>query len=270
MTPPATAALIDTHAHLMDPRFEADLDQVLERAWEAGLRAIVCVGYDLDSSRRAVALAGAYAGVFAAVGIHPNYVAQAGPDDMRQIAALAEAPRVVGIGETGLDNYRAFSSPQLQEAYLLRHLELAAERQLPVVVHNREASARLGEVLAGWAQGAAGRGGVLHCFSGDRLMLERCVAASFYLSFAGPLTFKHVGWLAEAAREVPAERMVVETDAPYLAPVPVRGRRNEPAFVAHTARRLAELRGEPFHQVAEATSRNAMRLFPGLRETLRS
>lgn len=266
MTQSFQPPLIDTHAHLMDPRFEGDLDAVLQRAWAAGLQAIVCVGYDLESSHQAVALAATHPGIFAVVGIHPNYVEQAGPDDMERIGELTEHPAVVGIGETGLDYYRTFSEPKLQEEYLLRHVELAARRQLPVVIHNRDASARLGELLDEWARGGAPLTGVLHCFSGDQSMLERCVAAGFFISFAGPLTFKNAGWLPQMAREVPGDRVVVETDAPYLAPVPVRGRRNEPAFVAHTARRLAELRGESLATVAETTTSNARHLFASLQE----
>lgn len=258
--------LIDTHAHLTDRRFHGDLEQVLERAWQAGLQAVVCVGYDLASSRQAVALAHSYPGVFATVGIHPNWAAQAGPADLAEIAALADSTKVVGIGETGLDYYRAFSPPQLQEEYLLRHLELAAEHGLPVVVHNREASARLTELLLAWTRDVAERTAVLHCFSGDRSMLERCAAAGLYISFAGTLTFPKAHRVVDAAGAVPAERMVVETDAPYLAPVPFRGRRNEPAFVVHTARRLAELRQAPYDAVAEAVRQNSLRLFPRLKE----
>lgn len=254
--------LVDTHAHLMDARFDDDLEAVLERAWQAGLRAIVCVGYDLASSRRAVALAEAHECLFATVGIHPNYAAQAGTDHLEEIASLATRRKVVAIGETGLDNYRAYSSPGVQEAYLAAHLDLASERRLPVVVHNRNATQRITEVLVAWATDAPARTAVLHCFSGDQSMLERCQAAGVYVSFAGPLTFKNAGWLPEAARLVASDRMVVETDAPYLAPVPVRGSRNEPAFLTHTARLLAELRGEPFATVAQTTSRNAARLFP--------
>lgn len=274
MTDPAPPPLVDTHCHLVDPRFEADLEAVLERAWHAGVRAVVCPGYDLRSSRRAVELAQRYERVFAAVGIHPNLAAEAAPDDMDRLAALARSDRVVAIGETGLDHYRAFTPPEVQERFLADHLALAAELRLPVIVHNRQATKRLTELLVDWAgreahpprraSEAPNPRGVLHCFSGDRSMLVRCQAAGYYISFAGPLTYKHPGWIAQAAREVSDARMVVETDAPYLAPAPMRGQRNEPAYVEYTARRLAELRGQPYEVVARATSRNAARLFPAL------
>jgi TatD DNase family protein len=248
----------------MDPRFADDLEEVLERAWAAGLRAIVCPGYDLHSSEQAVELAAQHPRLFAAVGIHPNYAAQAGPGDMARIAELARSPDVVAIGETGLDNYHQFTPPEVQERFLHAHLELAVETDLPVVIHNRDANERITTLLETWQTGALGQKGVLHCFSGDRAMLERCQVAGFYVSFAGPLTYRRPGWLPEAAREVAADRVLVETDAPYLAPTPVRGRRNEPAHVVHTLRYLAAARGVTYEAVAELTSRNAARLFRGL------
>ena len=251
--------LVDTHAHIQDPRFAADREAVLDRALEAGLRAIVCVGYDLESSRDAVELAERHEAVFAAVGIHPNDVGDATESDWQEIEALSRRERVVGIGETGLDNYRDRTTPALQERWFQRHLDLAAELDKPVVVHNREADRRTVEMLSAWS--GDGRRAVMHCFAGDLATLRRCLELEATISIAGPVTYRNADPLREVARQVPLERLVVETDCPYLTPQPRRGKRNEPAYVAHTARFLAELRAEPFEELARRTSVNAAALF---------
>jgi TatD DNase family protein len=251
--------LIDTHAHIQDRRFAADREAVLSRALEVGLRAIVCVGYDLESSRAAVTLASQHEAVFAAVGIHPNDVGEANEADWEEIESLARQERVVGIGETGLDNYRDRTTPALQERWFQRHLDLAAELDKPVVVHNREANRRTVEMLSAWC--GEGRRAVMHCFAGDPATLERCLELETTISIAGPVTFGNAEALREVASLVPLDRLVVETDCPYLTPEPRRGRRNEPAYVEHTARFLAEMREEPFEQLAGQTSRNAAALF---------
>ncbi|MBA2446768.1 MAG: TatD family hydrolase [Chloroflexi bacterium] len=256
--------LVDTHAHLMDSAFREDLAEVLERAAAADVGAIVCVGYDEDSSREAVHLAETYPQLVAAVGIHPNYAGQATAGAFDRLRQLATHARVVGIGETGLDNYRQHTPPRTQREWFERHLELGAELRLPVVVHNRQADEEVAEMLMHRASSDAPVAGVLHCFSGDAAMLSAGLAAGFMVSFAGPLTFKNAGSLPELARRVPLDRLVVETDCPYLTPAPHRGQRNEPALVRWTAERLAQLRGMPFDQLARATTDNARRLFPGL------
>jgi TatD DNase family protein len=248
----------------MDHQFADDLDAVLARARSEGVGTIVCVGFDLASSRAAVALAERHAEIFATVGVHPNSCAEASPSDFDEIELLSRHPRVVGIGETGLDNYRHFSPAEMQLAWLRRHLALAAERGLPVVVHCREAADAAADELAVWAKSLPPRArppGVLHCFGGDSRLAERCLEAGFLVSFAGPLTFKRDGALIDAARRAPAERVVVETDCPYLAPAPKRGRRNEPAWVRFTFERLAEVRGEDPTAFAAQLARNAERLF---------
>ena len=255
--------LVDTHTHLMDPAFGDDLPEVLRRAEGAGVGAMVCVGYDEDSSREAVRLAEAYRQIVAAVGIHPNYAAQAGPGAFDRLRRLARHPRVVGIGETGLDNYRHHTPAPTQREWFRRHLDLAVELSLPVVVHNRQADDEVADILPAWAAETGGSG-VLHCFSGGPPMLAAGLAAGFTVSFAGPLTFKNAGGLPELARQVPPDRLVVETDCPYLAPAPHRGKRNEPALLRLTAARLAELRGVSPDELARATTDNARRLFPGL------
>ncbi|MCC6174357.1 MAG: TatD family hydrolase [Chloroflexi bacterium] len=255
--------LVDTHAHLMDPAFADDLPAVLQRAADAGVAAMVCVGYDVASSEAAVALAEAHSQIVAVVGIHPNHAGEADPGAFQRIRELAGHPRVVGIGETGLDNYREHTARDVQRAAFAWHLDLAAERGLPVIVHNRDADAEVAPMLTVWAR-HRGATGVLHCFAGGADMLEAGLAAGFMVSFAGPITFKNAGALPERARRVPLDRLVVETDCPYLAPHPRRGQRNEPSLVRLTAAHLAELRGLPLVELELATTENARRLFPAL------
>lgn len=253
--------LVDTHAHLMDPAFGGDLPVVLERAEAAGVVAMVCVGYDERSSVQAVHLAEQYPQLVAAVGIHPNSCGAAGPGAFEHIKQLARHPCVAGIGETGLDNYRKRTPPAVQREWFARHLDLAAELNKPVIVHNRQADAETGPILLDWARQSGGRG-VLHCFSGDDAMLDAGLEAGFIVSLAGPLTYKNAGSLPERARRVPLDRVVVETDCPYLPPHPHRGQRNEPAYVRLTATRLAELLDRPIEEIERATTENARRLFP--------
>lgn len=255
--------LVDTHAHLMDTAFANDLPAVLERAAAAGVVAMVCVGYDEVSSVAAVALADQYPRLVATVGIHPNASGAARPGAFERIEELARHPRVVGIGETGLDNYRKRTLPSVQRDWFERHLDLAARLDLPVIVHNREADAEVGPIVLEWSRRTGGRG-VLHCFSGDDAMLTAGLDAGFMISFAGPLTYKNSHDLPLRARRAPLDRIVVETDCPYLPPHPHRGQRNEPAHVRLTAARLAELQGVPLDRIEQATTSNALRLFPGL------
>jgi TatD DNase family protein len=255
--------LVDTHAHLMDTAFANDLPAVLERAAAAGVVAMVCVGYDEASSVAAIALAEQYAHIVATVGIHPNSSGAASPGAWARIEELARHPRVVGIGETGLDNFRKRTPPTVQREWFERHLDLAARLDLPVIVHNREADAEVGPILRDWAISTGGSG-VLHCFSGDDRMLAYGLEAGFTVSFAGPLTYKNAGGLPGRAQHVPLDRAVVETDCPYLPPHPHRGQRNEPAHIRLTATRLAELHGVPIERIEAATTENARRLFRGL------
>ncbi|MCC6749248.1 MAG: TatD family hydrolase [Deltaproteobacteria bacterium] len=250
--------LVDSHAHLDGPDFAEDFPEVLERARAAGVLRILTVGTELGTSRAALALAQAHRELYAAVGVHPHEAGKFSGGDWPAIRALHGEPKVVAVGETGLDYHYDFSPPEVQRALFRRHLELAGELRRPVVIHVREAFedafALLDEV------GVPG-GGVLHCFSGGRPEAERALGLGLHISLAGVITFPKATALREAATWVPEGRLLVETDAPYLAPVPRRGRRNEPALVAYTLRCLAELRGvEPGH-LAEQTSRNADRLF---------
>lgn len=245
--------MIDSHAHLTDERFAGEVDSVVARAAEAGVDAVVTIGTDVEDSRAAVALSERFDRLFASVGIHPHAAAGATPEALAQLRQLARHPRVVAIGETGLDFHYHFAPPEAQLRSFVAQLELAGQLDLPVVVHSREADQELIGVLR--ERGAAVRG-VLHCFAGGRELLETALAADWYVSFAGLITFKKFE-AAELLRAVPADRLLVETDSPYLAPVPFRGKRNEPAYVAAVARRAAEIREESPEELVARTGRNA-------------
>ncbi len=255
---------IDTHAHLDQAEFDADFEAVLARSRQAGVEAIVSVGITADSSRAALSLAENHPEIFAAVGIQPNYCAEAAAEDWDRIAAMADRGRVVAVGETGLDRHWDFSPFDLQQDYFDRHLRLARQRDLPVVIHCREADADLLPML----REAAGRGplrGVLHSFSGDAAMASECLELGLYLSFAGMVTYTNKKFrpLRDVAATIPDDRLLIETDSPYLVPHPLRGKqkRNEPANVVHTAAALAELRGSGLDELSTQTTANARRLF---------
>jgi TatD DNase family protein len=256
--------LIDTHAHLDVPEFDADRDTVLARARQAGIGAIICPAIGAASSEAVVRLAASSPTVFAAVGIQPNYCAEAKPGDWERIVALAGEPRVVAIGETGLDRHWEFTPFAIQQDYFDRHLRLAQNCILPLIIHCREAE---DDVLA-MLREATSRGplrGVLHAFSGDRAFARACLELGLYISFAGPVTYtnKKCVPLHEAAATIPGDRLLLETDSPYLVPHPLRGKekRNQPAHLVLTARSLAELRGQTLEDLAVQTTANARRLF---------
>jgi TatD DNase family protein len=254
--------LIDTHAHLDDSRFADDLPAVLDRAVAAGVTRVLTIGIDLATSRAALALAARFPDRLAAVvGIQPNHVAEAGPADFDEVARLAADPRAVAVGETGLDRYWDRAPLALQEEYFARHLELARRLGKPVVIHCRDAGPDVVQVLRAEFDRAGPVRGVMHSFTGDAGTARACLGLGLHLSFAGMLTYKTAADLREVAKHVPPERLLVETDSPYLAPVPVRGKRNEPAFVAHTAACLAGLLGVTAEELAATTTRNARELF---------
>ena len=253
--------LVDTHAHLMDAAFDSDRDAVLARASAVGVAALVLVGYDLPSSRAAVELARRVPWARATVGIHPNSAAAACEEDFDAIAQLARAPEVVSIGETGLDYYRHYTPPDRQREALDWHTRLAEELALPLIVHNRQADADIADALGALAPGSVP--GVLHCFSSaDPSYLDRMLDAGYFVSLAGPLTFKNAADLRAMVMRVPSERLLVETDCPYLTPVPHRGQRNEPAFIRGTATCLAEIVGLAFEALVERLWANSLRVFP--------
>ena len=255
---------VDTHAHLDQQEFDADREEVIARARQAGVEAILCVGISADSSRATLRLAEEHEEIHAAVGIQPNYCAEAAGDDWQRIVAMADHPRVVALGETGLDRHWNFTPLEVQRDFFDRHLRLALKRDLPVVIHCRQAEADLMPML----REAAGRGplrGVLHSFSGDAATAAECVELGLYVSFAGQVTYKNKKFrpLGEVAAAIPGDRILIETDSPYLVPHPLRGKqqRNEPAWVVHVAECLAELRGVDPDALAAQTTANARRLF---------
>ena len=253
--------MIDSHCHLDTDSFAADLPAVLDRARKAGVRGMICIGSgrDLGSARSSVALAAREPDVYATVGVHPHDVAGMNESDWKELADLACQPRVVGIGETGLDYHYDHSPQDAQRAAFRRFVTLAREARRPVVSHVREAHADAAEILR--AERADDVGGVIHCFTGGVDDARAYLELGHYLSFSGIVTFKNADDIRAAARFAPIDRILVETDAPYLAPIPYRGQRNEPAFVARTLEALAQLRGISVDGADEATTENARRLF---------
>lgn len=251
---------IDTHCHLDEDAFQQDCADVVQRAVESGIVAMVAIGITLESSKRVIELAQRYPQVYATVGLHPNYVAAAGPGDWQQIVELAKSPKVVGLGETGLDKYWDHSPLDLQADYFDRHLELSRQTGLPFVVHCRDAEA---EVVAQLQQHAANGplNGVMHAFCGTAETARACLEMGLFLSFGGMITFKKNEAQRAIAAPIPSDRIMIETDAPYLAPTPFRGKRNEPAHVRLTAACLAEVRGVSKEEIAAVTTANARRLF---------
>jgi TatD DNase family protein len=264
------AVLVDTHCHLADPKFGDDLDAAIVRASQDAVNCFVAVGAmdSIESDRATVAIAERHPDVFAVVGVHPHNAKDCDLKRLDQLRKLAESDRVVAIGETGLDFHYLHSTPHDQERSLRAHLELARECDLPVVIHCRKAESRLAEIVRD--AGMPPKGGVIHCFSAGVEAAKDFLALGFYLSFSGILTFKNASELRAVARIVPVDRVLVETDAPYLAPEPMRGRRNEPAYVRYTLEKLAEVRGDEVESLSAEIALNAARLFgPALNAALR-
>ena len=256
----APTLFIDSHAHIDGAEFQEDFTAMLDRAAAAGVGQIVVVGADLASSRAAVALAERYPQLVAVVGIHPHDAASVTEAYYDEIRLLASGnAKVVAIGEIGLDFYRDRSPRQVQEEVFRRFIRLARELRLPIVVHDRDAHDRVMTILR--EEQAAEIGGVLHCFSGDLAMARKCIEMGFYLSIPGTVTYPSNECLREVVRGVKIEHLLIETDCPYLAPVPHRGKRNEPAFVVRTAEKIAELKGLTTEDVGRITTLNCQRLF---------
>jgi len=252
--------LFDTHAHLHFPEFGSDLQAVLERARAAGVAGMVTIGTDRETNPAAVAVAERWPDVHATVGIHPHDAAEATEADFEAMESLARSSaRVVALGEMGLDFFRGLSPPDVQERVFRRQIGLARRLGKPVVVHCRDAHAETLAILA--EERVEDVGGVMHCFSADVEVAKRCLDLGLMISLAGPVTYKNARSLPDVARFVPEDRLVLETDCPFLPPHPHRGQRNEPAHVAITAARVAELRGTTLDALGEATTRNAARLF---------
>lgn len=258
----------DTHCHLDFKSFDADRSQVIDRARQAGVQRILNPGIDLASSQKALELARSEPGIFAAVGVHPNEAGAWQADSLAHLRRLAGDSRVVAIGEIGLDYYRDRCPAERQKRIFREQLTLAAELQLPVVVHNRQATADLLELLSEWRAALVSSGsplaerpGVLHSFSEEQSPAHLAISMGFFIGFSGPVTFRNAPDLQGVAAGLPLSRLLIETDAPFLAPHPHRGKRNEPAFVRLVAEKIAELHGVPLEAVARITTANATRLF---------
>ncbi|MDQ7040588.1 MAG: TatD family hydrolase [Rhodothermus sp.] len=255
--------LVDTHVHLYLEAFEADRDDVVARARAAGVVSMILPAIDVASVHQALALCDRYPGVYAMAALHPSETRQATEADFDEVARLCEDPRVVAVGESGLDYYWDRSFMDRQQAFLRQHIRLAIEMDLPLILHNREASEDLVRILQEERDASAHPErlrGIFHCFTGPAWVAEAAAELGFLLGIGGILTFKKSG-LAELVRTLPLEQMVLETDAPFLAPVPHRGKRNEPAYVRHVAEKLAALKGVPLEEVARITTTNARRIF---------
>jgi TatD DNase family protein len=248
--------LIDSHAHLDFSQFDADREAVIARAREAGLVAIVNAGASLESSRAAVALADQVDFVYATVGIHPHDAKTANRAALAELRALAQHPKVVAVGEIGLDYYRDLSPRPVQRRAFADQLALAAELDLPVVIHSRDAHADVLDTLRDWS-GI----GVMHSYAAGPERLEEVLEMGFYIGISGPVTFKNAGRLRDVATKVPLDRLLVETDCPYLTPEPHRGKRNEPAYVRYVAQTIARIRNVTPKKIGLATTDNARRLF---------
>ncbi len=248
--------LVDSHSHLNN--FE-DLPEVVERARQNKVERIIAVGGDLETSKRSVEIAREYASIFASVGVHPHDASELRDGVLEEIKKLAENSRIVAVGETGLDFYYMNSLREVQIEAFRKHIALAKEFRLPIVVHVRDAHKEALQIIA--EEKAKEVGGVIHCFTGDYGAAKKYLDEGFYISFSGIITFKNSEEIKEAARKVSLDRMLVETDSPYLTPYPFRGKRNEPAYVRFVAEKIAEIRGVSLEKIAEETTNNAKRLF---------
>jgi TatD DNase family protein len=267
---------IDSHAHLEGPRFDEDRAEMLERARAAGLSHILAIGSGTGPGTYdcALKIAEEHPWIFATVGIHPHEAKLAHESDFQEMAELARSPKVIAWGEIGLDYYYDHSPRELQREVFTRQMGLAAEAKLPIVIHCRPSEnsenawdETLDLLRTHWA--STGIGGILHCFTGSLRHAEESVAMGFLVSFSGNVTFPKAESIREAAKALPLDKILIETDSPFLAPVPNRGKRNEPAFVVKVAEKIAEVRGIPVAEVARATSENFFRLFPLTKNAVR-
>jgi TatD DNase family protein len=254
-------SVIDSHCHLDSAEFNEDREAVIERAHAAGVEKMLAIGTgdgppDLEAGLR---LADRHSAFYATIGIHPHDASKATPDDFKRLADLLAHPKVLAVGEIGLDYHYDFSPREIQKSAFIQQMGVAAGANKPIVIHTREAWDDTLELIEQhWAP--HGIGGIMHCFSGGPEEARRALDLGFYLSFGGIVTFPKALAVQEAAKSAPRDRILIETDAPYLAPVPKRGKRNEPALIVHTARKLAELRAESYEELCDATTKNFRRL----------
>ena len=249
---------IDSHAHIQLSQFDSDRDEMLKRAAEAGISTILVIGFDMETSLGAVELAEKHKHIYATVGMHPHDAKDLTSDVLKTFRKLAEHPKVIALGEMGLDYYRNRSPHSVQKSAFEKQLDLAAELQLPIVIHNRDAYMDILPIL----ETRKGKiRGVLHCFTGDVELMHRSLAIGFYIGIGGIVTYRNAAAVQAVAREVPADRLLIETDCPWLAPQFRRGKRNEPAYLRAIAEKLAELRGTAIEAIGETTTRNFEALF---------
>ncbi len=253
--------LIDSHAHIQGQDYAGDAAAVIERARAAGVEQIIAVGGagDMSSNRQAVELAGSFENIYATVGMHPHDAKDFGPEILEQLRQLAFDPKVVAVGETGLDYFYDHSPHDVQRRVFARFIHMARETELPIVVHERDAASDCAELLR--SEGEGDLCGVIHCFTGTYEAARTYLDLGFYVSFTGIITFKNAAVLRDVVRRLPLERMLIETDSPYLTPVPHRGKRNEPAYVRLVAEALAGVKGVQLEHVARVTANNTRQLF---------
>jgi TatD DNase family protein len=256
---PGADMFIDSHIHLDMEEFDSDRDEVIQRALSADVRQVITVGIDVSSSLKAISLTERYDSVFAAVGIHPHNADDADKKDLMQIESICVEKKVVAIGEIGLDFYRNLSSRRNQKKYFKQQLDIAMRCNLPVVVHSREAHDDVLKMLSLFESG--GLKGVIHCFSGGIDLAAAVIKMGYFISLAGTITFAKASPVHEVVAGISLDRLLIETDSPFLSPIPYRGRRNEPSRVVHTAQKVADIRGISLEELAARTSNNARRLF---------
>ncbi|MFE3576179.1 TatD family hydrolase [Lysinibacillus sp. NPDC059133] len=250
---------IDTHVHLNADQYEEDLQEVIDRALEAKVETMVVVGFDRKTIEKTMQLVEQYDFVYGVIGWHPVDAIDCRQEDLNWIEELAAHPKIVGIGETGLDYYWDKSPKDVQQTLFRKQIHLAQKLNLPIIIHNRDATGDVVQILR--EENAASVGGVMHCFSGSVETAHECIAMNFMISLGGPVTFKNARMPKEVATEIPLEHLMIETDAPYLAPHPYRGKRNEPALVPLVAEEIARLKGLTIEEIAQVTTANAKNFF---------
>ena len=251
--------LIDTHAHLDDEKFTEDQSEVIQRAFETGVKTIINIGYDRNTIQSTLQLIDQYDFIYGVIGWHPNNAHEMTEEDFGWLEEQLHHPKIVGIGEIGLDYYWDFAPKDVQQEIFRKQIQLAKKVNLPIVIHDRDAHHDVCQIIK--EEGVKGIGGIMHSFSGSLEMAIECIEQGFYISFSGPITFKNAKKPKEVASQIPLERILIETDSPYLTPEPYRGKRNESSYVRYVAEKIAELRGIDLDQVAEITTNNAKKIF---------
>ncbi len=251
-------SLIDTHAHLDIPPLNQNTDDIIKRAKDSGIHKIITIAVDIDSSFESIKYALKYDMVYASCGIHPNHAKNIAFHDLERLKSLANEKKIVAIGEVGLDYHWDYCPAEKQKEIFLSQIDIARETNLPLIIHSREANEDVYEILKGYANGMKG---VFHCFSGDVVFAKKILDLGFYISFTGVITFPKAITLKEVAAFVPSDRIMLETDCPYLAPVPTRGKTNEPSYLKYIAEEIAKIKGISLEELAHCTTRNATEFF---------